>query len=197
MYIIRLCLVSVFSLMIADSVAQNSEIKEALLIIDIQEFYFPGGDVALNNPEKAAANAALLLKHFREKNRPVVFIRHNYEPGGMIHNMVEPLEGELVISKDKINAFIGTGLDDHLKQLGINSLVICGMQTHMCAEAATRAAADLDYKCTLIRDACATRDLQFEDKTISAEDVHLSTLITLRSYAKVISTKEYLETLKR
>jgi len=67
------------------------------------------------------------------------------------------------------------------------------MQTHMCVEAATRAAYDLGFKCILIEDACATRDLKFKEKIVKAEDVHFSTLSALnRTYAVVITTEEFL-----
>ena len=67
------------------------------------------------------------------------------------------------------------------------------MMTHMCIEAATRAAHDLGFKCTVISDACATKALDFEGKTISAEDVHYATLRTLSgSYAKVETTETFL-----
>lgn len=188
----KLCMVLILSSLMVDGMAQNRDSREALLIIDIQDFYFPGGDVPLENPEEAAANAALLLNYFRENNMPVVFIRHNSKSGGSIHQSVKPLEGEKVISKDYVNAFIGTGLNEYLYSLDVNSLVICGMQTHMCVEAAIRAGADYGKSCILIHDACATRDLKFGEKTVSAEDVHFSTLSTLGSYAKVISTREYL-----
>jgi nicotinamidase-related amidase len=63
----------------------------------------------------------------------------------------------------------------------------------MCVEAATRAASDLGYKCTLIHDACATKDLKFGERVIKSEDVHYSTLSTLRSYATIMSTGEFLK----
>jgi len=67
------------------------------------------------------------------------------------------------------------------------------MQTHMCLEAATRAAADLGFECVVIGDACATRDLEFGDHTVAAADVHASTLATLdRTYAKVVDTETFL-----
>ena len=166
---------------------------KALLIIDIQDFYFPGGKSALVEPEKAAANAALLLQDFRKRNMPVIHVRHNAEPGGKINDIVKPLLSEKIVSKDAVNCFVGTDLLDYLKVNKIDSLVICGMQTHMCVEAATRAASDYGFKCILIHDACATKDLKFGDKIIKAEDVHYSTLSTLANYAKVISTKEYLK----
>jgi nicotinamidase-related amidase len=186
-YILSL-LVTVFSILNLYSQAG----KKALLIIDIQDFYFPGGKSALVNPEKAAANAALLLDKFRENNMMVIHVRHNAEPGGKINDIVKPLPSEKIISKDAVNCFVGTDLLNYLKTGKIDTLVICGMQTHMCVEAATRAASDYGFKCILIHDACATKDLKFGDKVIKAEDVHYSTLSTLKSYAQVESTSEYL-----
>lgn len=168
--------------------------NKALLIIDIQDFYFPGGKSALVEPEKAAANAAILLDKFRKEKLLVIHVRHNSEPGGEINDIVKPLPGEKIISKDAVNCFVGTDLLDFLKTNKTDTLVICGMQTHMCVEAATRAASDYGFKCILIHDACATKDLKFGDKTIRAEDVHYSTLSTLKNYSKVLSTKEYIDT---
>jgi nicotinamidase-related amidase len=167
--------------------------KKALLIIDIQDFYFPGGKSALAEPGKAAANAALLLENFRSKKQLVIHVRHNSEPGGKINDIVKPLTTEKIVSKNEVNCFIRTDLADFLKINMIDSLVICGMQTHMCVEAATRAASDMGFKCILIHDACATKDLKFGDKIINAADVHYSTLSTLKNYALVESTEDYLK----
>lgn len=174
------------------SVVSGQGKKSALLIIDIQDFYFPGGKSELVDPAKAAVNAALLLEKFRQKDLEVIYIRHNYEPGGKINDLVKPLPGETIISKDEVNCFKGTDLGKILSLNGIDTLVICGMQTHMCVEAATRAGSDLGYKCILIHDACATKDLKFGDRTIKSEDVQYSTLSTLKSYALVESTADYL-----
>jgi nicotinamidase-related amidase len=166
--------------------------NKALLIIDIQDFYFPGGKSALVEPEKAAANAAKLLDRFRKDNMLIIHVRHNSEPGGKINDIVKPLPSEKVISKDEVNCFLNTGLLKLLNESHIDTLIICGMQTHMCVEAATRAASDYGFKCILIHDACATKDLKFGDKIIKSEDVHYSTLSTLKNYAQIKSTAEYL-----
>lgn len=165
--------------------------KSALLIIDIQEFYFPGGRMQLENPEVAGMNAGLLLDLFRGKELPVYHVRHNFEPGGNIHPYVKPLPGESVFSKDQVNVFMDTDLLQSLQKDSIEKLVICGMQTHMCVEAAVRAAHDLGFTCLLASDACTTRALQFEEHIIPADNVHFSTLNTLQgSYAKVSNTEE-------
>ncbi len=172
---------------------QAQDHKTALLLIDIQDFYFPGGKSALVEPEKAANNAARLLEYFRKEKMPVIHVRHNAEPGGKINDIVKPLPDEKIFSKSAVNCFVGTDLLGFLKTSKVDTLVICGMQTHMCVEAATRAASDLGFKCVLIHDACATKDLTFGGKVIKAEDVHYATLATLKNYAKVESTEEFLK----
>ncbi len=166
--------------------------KTALLLIDIQEFYFPGGSLQLENPEKAGMNAGLLLEEFRKKKCPVYHVKHNFEPGGNIHPYVKPIEGERVFSKNQVNAFLETDLLEVLHGDSIESLVICGMQTHMCVEAAVRAAHDFGFDCILIEDACATRSLQYEEHIIPAVNVHFSSIQTLLSYARVMSTAGFL-----
>ena len=181
----------IFSLLLFTISADAQNKKRALLIVDIQNFYYPGGKAELYQPEKAGENAKLVLEHFREVGDLVVHIRHNFEPGGEIHAVVAPIKGEKVISKDQVNSFRDTDLQEYLQEHEITELVIVGMQTHMCVEAATRAAADLGYNTTVIEDACTTRDLKYGDNTVKAMDVHYSTLATLRSYAKVTSLKEF------
>jgi len=168
--------------------------RTALLLIDIQDFYFPGGALPLVGPEAAAAKAARLLAAFRTAGRPVVHVRHDFEPGGAINAAVAPIDGEAVFTKTEVSCFNGTGVLAHLRELGIERLVIAGMQTHMCLEAAARAAHDLGFECVVVADACATRDLTFGDRTVAAADVHAATLATLdRSYAEVTDTETFLK----
>ena len=170
-----------------------SEPTTALLIIDIQDFYFPGGKVPLVEPEAAAKNAGRVLAAFRNEGKPVVHVRHEFEPGGAIHASVAPIEGEKVFTKTEVSCFNGTEVLAHLKEIGVKRLVIVGMQTHMCLEAATRSAHDLGFECVVIGDACATRDLKYGDRTVPAADVHASTLATLDgTYAKVVDTETFL-----
>lgn len=188
---IRKILVMILIFLASTSFGQS---KRALIIIDIQDFYFPGGDAELVHPEAASLNAAKILDFFRNQNELVVHVRHNYEPGGSIHRDVAPIEGEKVISKDYANSFRDTDLLEYLRANNIEEIVIAGMQTHMCVEGTTRAAADLGFGCTVISDACATRDLHYGDREIGWEAVHYSTLSTLKSgYAKVLTTSEFLE----
>jgi nicotinamidase-related amidase len=166
----------------------------ALLIVDVQQFYFPGGFSALVEPELASANAAKILERFRAEGKLVVHVGHKASKEAGFHPDVKPLIDEKIFMKTEVSCFNGTDLLDYLEEEGVDHLVICGMMTHMCVEAATRAAHDLGFEVTVISDACATKNLEFDGKSVSANDVHASTLATLsRTYATVVDTDTYLK----
>ena len=179
-------------LMSTQLIAQEKPAKTALIIIDIQKFYYPGGSSELFEPEAAGKKARLVLERFRENGDLVIHVRHNAAKGGDIHQDVAPIEGEKVISKDQVNSFRDTDLLAYLKENNITDLVLVGMQTNMCLEAATRAGADYGFKCTVIEDACTTKDQKFGDHVVKAKDVHYVALATLRAYAKITDTETYL-----
>jgi len=176
----------------------------ALLLIDIQNDYFKEGANPLVESLAASEEAAKILKLFREKHLPVIHIQHLatrpdatfFLPdtkGAEIHPNVAPLAHELVVKKHYPNSFRETGLLVHLKALGIEELVICGMMTHMCVDATVRAAKDFGFSCTLIGNACATKDLEINKQKVVAKAVHNSFLAALSYfYAKVINAEAYL-----
>lgn len=176
----------------------------ALIIIDIQQFYFEGGRLQLTGPVEAAANARQVLEWFRAKGLPVVHVQHLGkdmpgpdpacpDPQYRIRPEVLPAAGEKVVGKRHISSFRDTDLEAWLRAKGITKLVLCGMQTHMCLEATARAAADLGFEVTVIADACATRDLEFGGVKAPAAHVHASTLATLDgNYAKVTTAAAWL-----
>lgn len=178
--------------------------KQALIIIDIQNDYFPGGKWTLDGAEQAADNAARLLAAARDRGDLVVHVRHEFEsadapfftpqsPGAAIHAKVEPVTGEPVVLKHKVNAFLGTSLKDTLDQHGVQALTIVGSMSHMCIDAATRAAADFGYEVTVAHDACATLPLDFNGKQVPAAHVHDSAMAALAfAYAKVVKTDDLL-----
>lgn len=179
----------------ANAQLKNDSIKTALLIVDIQNFYFPGDGPGLVNAEQASLAAKEILGVFREKGKLVVHVRHKSQKGFEIHKNVEPLPTEKVITKTEVNSFKGTDLLEYLRSNNINRVVIIGMQTQMCLEAATRAARDYGFECIVVKDACATRNLKFGDKTVSAEDVQTAVFATFTDgrYAKVIDLTSFKE----
>jgi nicotinamidase-related amidase len=172
--------------------SKSDPMKTALLIIDIQKFYFPGEGPGLYHAEEASLAAREVLQIFREKKQLVVHVRHQSKKGFEIHPNVAPLADEKVITKEEVNSFYKTDLLDYLKSNKIDRLVIIGMQTQMCLEGAVRAAHDFGFECIVVRDACATRDVKFADKVVKAEDVQTAILATITDgrYGKVIDLKE-------
>jgi nicotinamidase-related amidase len=177
--------------------------RTALLIIDIQKDYFPGGKHPLVNPLEAAKKAYMLLQCFREHGGHHVHIQHisnkpdatffiSGDRGTDIHDSVAHFEGEPIIYKHEPNSFLNTDLLELLKNWEIDRVVICGMMTHLCVDAAARAAYDLGFHVIVAEDACATRDLQYRDTTIPAEHVHKAFLAALKSYGKVMKSEEIL-----
>lgn len=165
--------------------------KTALLVIDVQRFYFPGGAFPLVEPEPASLNAKKLLEAFRRRGGLMVHVRTAAPSGMEFHPNVEPAPGEKVITKSFANSFRETDLLEYLRGNGVERLVICGMMTHMCVEAATRAASDFGFECLVAQDACTTRDLTFRDRTVPARDVHCAALSALAfGYARIVDTED-------
>lgn len=175
--------------------------KTALLLIDIQNDYFPGGKHPLANPLAAARKAYELLQCFREHDGHHIHIQHispgpdaaffvKGDSGSDIHDSVAHFEGEPIVYKHYPNSFRETNLLEMLKEWEIERVVIAGMMTHMCVDATARAAADLGFQVMIAEDACATRDLQYGETTIPAQLVHKSFLAALKSYGKVMKAEE-------
>lgn len=175
-------------------VSQKSENpKTALLLIDIQEFYFPNGYNPLVEPEAASAQAAIVLDYFRKNKELIVFVKHAVKKDSLIHSSVLPIEGEKVVTKHEINSYLNTDLLSYLQEDGIQRVVICGMMTHMCVEAAARASADYGFEVIVLDDACATKNLVFGNDTVLAKDVHVSTLATIQDYyGKVMTVDDFI-----
>jgi len=179
--------------------------KQALIVVDIQNDYFPDGKWTLNGMDAAADNAARLIAAARAGDDLVIHIRHEFptndapffvpgSTGAQIHSKVQNREDEHVIIKNHINSFRGTKLKQILDQNDIRDVVICGAMSHMCIDAITRAANDYGYNCILIHDACASRDVEFNGIRVPAEHVHAAFMSALGfGYAKAISTNEYLK----
>ncbi len=182
-----------FTILSSQLFAQEQAAKTALIIIDIQEFYYPGGSSELFEPEAAGKKAQQILEHFRENGDLVIHVRHNASKGAEIHKDVAPIEGEKIISKNQVNSFRDTDLLVYLQKNNITDLVLVGMQTNMCLEAATRAGADFGFKCTVIEDACTTKDQKFGEHIVKAKDVHYVALATLKAYAKITNAETFLK----
>ena len=171
--------------------------KEALLIIDVQNDYFPGGANELHNPYEAEARITELIAESRKYGRPIIFIQHINPPddyfflegthGAEISDRIKPADSDKIIVKHYPNSFLETELDDYLKTIEADTLIVCGMMTHMCVDTTVRAAMDYGYQVKLVADACATMDLQIDGEIIPAEIVQKTFIASLEGvFATVI-----------
>ena len=179
--------------------------ETALVVIDIQQFYFEGGLVPLTGSVEAASQARKVLDAFRARKFQVFHVRHvpksvaladgePADPQYRIRPEVQPAPGEPLITKRFANSFRETDLQESLRRRGITRIVIVGMQTHMCVEAASRAATDLGFEVVVAHDACATRPLEFGGRTVPADMVHAAALAAIKgTYGRVVSVDELLK----
>jgi nicotinamidase-related amidase len=177
-------------------------VAQALLIVDIQNDYFPGGANPLDDPEAAADQARMLLQSFRMRGLEVVHMQHVWDapeatfmvPGSEgveINERVAPIEGEEVFAKAFPNSFVGTPLEEHLRSKDIDELLVCGMMTSMCVDATVRAGVDLGFVASVAQDACATMPLEFNGRAVAAPDVQTAFLAALADgYATVAPADE-------
>jgi nicotinamidase-related amidase len=175
-----------------------------LLIIDIQRDYFPGGAYPLVEPEAAAEAARSVLDSFRAAGDPVIHMKHVWDApeaefmrpgteGIEIHPAVEPADGELVLEKTTPNSFVDTPLEEELRKDGADGLVVAGMMSSMCVDATVRAAADLGFSPTVVHDACAAPDLEFNGVDVPGAAVHAAFMAALSDgYAELTSATDFI-----
>ncbi len=173
----------------------------ALLLIDFQNDYFPGGKWELEACDQAAEKGAELLAVFRAKGLPVIHVRHEFttneapfflpgSEGAHIHSSVAAQDNEPVVLKHSVNSFKETNLKEILDTLEIKNLIVVGAMSHMCIDAGVRAAADFGYNVTVAQDACATRDQEFNGIIVPAKQVHAAYMAALSfAYARVADTE--------
>ena len=166
----------------------HSLAKSAVLMIDAQ-FEYVSGRMVCDGVEAALEQGGKLLAKARAAGRPVIHIQHKGAPGGLfdpetenflIAPQVAPQGEEPVINKGLPNAFAGTDLETVFRDTGCDSLIIGGFMTHMCVSTTARAALDLGISCTVVADACATRDLpDGQGGVIRGRDLHRVELVAL------------------
>jgi len=176
--------------------------NQALIIVDIQNDYFPGGKMELVGMEEAASNAKRVLEIFRKKALPVFHVQHvSGQPGAtfflpdsegvFIHESVAPTSGEQVLQKHFPSSFRQTNLLGELQRLDIGEIVVCGAMSHMCIDTTVRAAFDLELSCIVVADSCATKDLTFGELTIKAPEVQGAYMAALGAvFASVVNADD-------
>lgn len=169
--------------------------KAALLVIDMQ-LYFK--DVA----QPIVNDVISLIECFRANNSKIFFTRHGHRDpktdGGMLARWWGDLilygsaewelihevhfhAGDTIIDKNRYSAFFSTSLDKHLRDSGVEDLVITGVLTNCCCETTARDAFVRDYRVFFVADATATAN----------EELHIASLKNLAyGFAHIVNTKD-------
>lgn len=179
--------------------------NSALLLIDIQNDYFPNGRMPLEKSIDACQKVQEVLQVCRKKQLPILHVQHVSTRPDAVHFLpctrgveffpdVKPLSNEVIIRKHYPNSFKDTTLLSQLTKKHIQHLVIAGMMTHLCVDATVRAAYDLGFKCTVLGDACASKNIEYNNTLIPAHTVHQAFLGALQPlYASVCNVAEFIQ----
>jgi nicotinamidase-related amidase len=180
----------------------------ALIVVDVQKAFdeWVAAGRRRNNPQ-AVERISELLAAFRVKGAPVIHIRHASrrpnsrfaagQPGHAVKDEAREQAGEPVIVKQVNSSFIGTDLEQRLRESGIEHLVIVGATTNHCVETTARMAGNLGFDAKLVRDATWTFDLAgIDGEPIPAEQVHAMTLANLQGeFAEIVTASDVINAL--
>ena len=177
---------------------------EALIIIDMQKGFFKN-ILGKRNNSQAENNILKILENFRKENKEIIHIQHlsTDEKGILFSNedreflkSLEPLPNETIFQKHVNSAFIGTNLENYLRDKSIDKLIIVGMTLPHCVSTTVRMASNLGFKVILIEDATITFEMKdyFSDKLLSADEIHRYHISALnKEFYEVTNTKEFLK----
>jgi nicotinamidase-related amidase len=141
--------------------------QSTLVLIDCQNTY-TRGVMELDGVQAALDETATLLERARSAGIPIIHVQHSDGPGslydiegesGAIVAQVAPRDDEPVVVKQYPNSFVQTDLENELKSVGAENLVIAGFMTHMCVNSTARGGFNLGYAPTVVAAATATRSL--------------------------------------
>ncbi|KAI8643792.1 Isochorismatase-like protein [Parasitella parasitica] len=174
--------------------------KEALIIVDVQNDYFPGGNLPTWRPEETANEIKKILDKFRHDGKEVIHVGHHITPemekvlpilrkgtpGAEFHETVKPLASEKVIFKSHSDGFIATDLKEYLLSKQIDTVIVVGMMIHNCVNATSYSATDEGFKTIVVAEAVNTMDQEIFGEVIPAETMWKSFLAGITfAYAKV------------
>lgn len=188
---------------LAQKPKKHASPKSLLLIVNAQVGLLDATQLGRNNSD-AEKNIASLLGHWRKNKRPVVHVKHiSDNPSSMFFKSsagceilpeLTPVEGELVLEKTKSSAFADTSLENQLKQIEPEEILLVGFTANECIDATARDASTLGFTSFVVGDATAMFDVRDPlGKLMKAERIHKLTLANINAfYAKVIQTSEIL-----
>jgi nicotinamidase-related amidase len=147
-------------------------VTKALLVIDVQNDYFPDGKFPLWNTDAVLENIERAMGKANAKNIPVVIIQHianskmgiapffnkGTEGAGIHPHILAAAPNAPVVVKEFADSFEKTTLEETLTKLGVTELLICGMMTQNCVTHTAISKAAEKYSVTVLPDCCTTVD---------------------------------------
>jgi nicotinamidase-related amidase len=140
--------------------------RKCLLVIDAQSGMF-NLKRPLYKSDSLLENIKSLIQKARAENIPVIFVQHygsekspfqKGSAGWNFYPSISPNPNDYVIEKKHSDSFQNTELDEVLKKMGINHIVVCGLVTEGCVDTTIRRAYSLGYKIELASDCHSTTD---------------------------------------
>lgn len=174
---------------------------KALVVIDVQEGMFAYPDFQPHDGGGVVARIGALIARARAAGTPIFYVQHDGGPGddleagkpGFAYRAAiapgpdDEVPDDEVTVKTHGSAFKATDFDTKLKRAGIDHIVVCGMQSEYCIDAAIRGAVERHYTVTLVADGHST----FDNKVLKAPQIIAHQNETLNgSYATVLPAAE-------
>jgi len=182
-------------------------VSRALLVIDVQNEYFPGGAYPITFPINSLNRITDAMDGAAEAKVPIVVVQHGTENpeakafqkgtrGWQLKGEVDVRKRTLVIEKKLPGSFTGTNLEQWMRDSGVDTLVVCGYMTQLCCDTTARQAQHLGFKVEFLSDATGTLDIVNEAGKISAEELQRAILVTQQSnFSRVLTTEAWIESL--
>lgn len=156
--------------------------KKTLLVIDIQNDYFPKGKFPLWNTEQTLNNIKIAIEKANAKNIPVIHIQHVADPikgiapffnegseGVKIHPLImATAPNSEVVVKMFADGFEKTNLEEILQRHSVDELLICGMMTQNCVTHTAISKTAEKYKVSILMDCCTTVDKMIHNIALNA-----------------------------
>ena len=162
--------------------------NKALIIIDVQNDYFPGGAFPLWNTSSTLTNIKAAVNTAKEKQIPVILVQHIADPklgispffnegskGAELHKeLTELIDDPIIVTKAFADSFEGTNLDHLLQELNIDETLVCGMMTQNCVTHTAISKTMEKYNTSILIDCCTTVDEMIHNIALHAVSTHVN-----------------------
>lgn len=175
--------------------------KRALLVIDVQNEYFPGGALPIRHPHNHLQNILETMDAAKANDVTTVVIRHHQpdpkspifchgSENWQLHPEVARRPHDLLVDKQLPGSFTGTGLEQYLRERGIDTVAIAGYMTQVCCDTTAREAFHRGLKVEFLRDATGTLDVENAAGKASAEELQNAILVSQQMFISEVITKD-------